>query len=363
MAYHATTGIALNTADFLVKLKTYLEGTAGWTTVDDRVTTGATTQDTVISSVGESGNENIILHIRRNNANGITVTSVLSWNAGTHVAQKEVGSTSATAGTGTYIPTDDNNYFQYWIFTSLDRIIVVTRVGYMAGFSAMLYAGIYNRQRAATFRTTTGAITAGTAVVVAFADTTIFAVGRRYALADTTNYEFPKVTAINPGVSVTLDIVQNSYVTGARLGEDVRPTIISPSPTAAGVNLLGSGQATWWGQALPFDGGLGLMTTGGVILRRMDPTMVERTTTEFGDGGPDGGGSGSANLWPFFVSSEADFDGALLGTLMETFQVSRRAALTGDTITIGGSTYTVINGAAMVTATGDTAFAVAVRTT
>lgn len=346
MAYSFSEGVALNTGDLLVKLRNYVQNTVGWTIVQDTVTTGANGQYFTVSSVGEGGQEKIVLRFHRQAVNVITVYSYLSWAAG--VGQKQAGSTSATAGTGTYIQADDNGYIQYWFFGSLDRIVALTRAGMRAGLTDTMYAGLYQRQRAATFRTTGGALAAGNNVVIALADTSIFSVGKRYMIADDTNFENPVVTNIVNNVSITVDTLQFPYVTGARIGEDVRPTLVLTQTTGFGL-----GVGNHYLQAPPLRGGL--LTQGGFVMRTVDQAMIERTS-------PDGEvGSLLFNLWPIYVCDESHLGGAVLGQMIETFITAREGIATDDDVVIGGATYRVVTTAPPITATSTAAIAAAIR--
>jgi hypothetical protein len=354
MAHVYQQGLAKNTADLLIKLRDFMSTTAGWTLVQDTVTTGATGQYFVVSSTGESGNEKIVLRFHRQAANAINVYSYLSWSAGN--GRVLAGSTSITSGTGTYLQTDDNQVFPYWWFASKDRVVGLTRAGHRAGVSDTFYAGIYSRAKAAAFATTVNAEAAGANVVVEVNTTAPFQVGSRYVIADDNGFEYPKVTAIAAGVSITVDLLQNSYLAGARIGEDVRPTIVLASTTGLGV-----GSGSHWHQAPPDRGGLAValgasqILAGAIVVRGSDVSLIEQTSPE---GLPDV--AKRYWLWPFHVADSTQ-QGGYLGQLAEVFQTSR--ALSDDsTITLAdGRVYHFLSTASPVTGSGSTALGLAVR--
>lgn len=362
MAYYTTQGVAQNTADFCKKLYTALVTGGGWTVVQDASfsTGGAVSTNTylVLSSAGESGNDNNVIMLQRSNSNFLNTLGCLSYTSGGPPGTRKgmAGSLSTTFGTGTGVTADDGGAFYYWIFSSLDRVVIFTSTPSRLGVLDAAYLGSYTRARSTQVATCSNAPAAGTSVLFNTANTAYFTVGKRYTICDASNFESPKVTAINAGVSVTLDVLNNSYVSGARLGEDPRPMIVT-----VGSSTMGWGSANWMVAPPMRQSASPTGTTTGIaaaefFVDTITPAFLERTGDFAGtDGGPDGGGgltaSGLVNLWPLFVYDASLLVGGYLGTLTEVFLVPRAAAVTDDTITVGGSTYHFINTAAGNTAT------------
>lgn len=364
MAYQMSEGLAQNSADFIKKLRDFVITTTGWTSVQDTVlTTGASASYFAASSTGESGQDSNVIRFIRQNANGVTGLGYLSWAAGS--GKVLAGSTATTAASGTYVTTDDNSPFWYWMFGSLDRIIVITQTGSRLGLSDAMYVGSYTRARSTQVATCTNAPAAGTSVTFSTTNTAFFTVGKRYTIADANNFESPKVTAISAGVSVTLDILNNSYAIGARLGEDPRPLLVTTQGSGLGLALGNWCVAPPMRASLAIAANTAALVQGEFVVRTVDQLLIERVGVP--DGGPDGGGGLTANglidMWPLFLADESMFSGGNLGTLTECFVVPRVGVATDDTLTVGSSVYQVVQTAEANTATGPTAIALAVRKT
>ena len=374
MAYQYTTGIAQNTADFCKKLYTFAVTTTGWTTIQDSSfsTGGANSVNTylTISSTGESGNDSNVIQFQRGNANFLNTLGMLSYTTGGPPGTRRAmaGSLSTTFGTGTGVTADDEGAFYYWLFGSLDRFIIFTATPSRIGVMDAAYVGSYTRTRSTNVATCSNTPAAGTSVLFNTANTAFFTVGKRYTIADASNFESPKVTAINAGVSVTLDVLNNSYVSGARLGEDPRPLLVT-----VGSSTMGWTSSNWLvapplRQTLASPTGSTTGTAAGeFVVDSISSTMLERSADYAGqDGGPDGGGgsiNGLTNMWPLYVYDGSTFGGGIMGTMTEVYLVSSNAGVTDDTFSASGNTYHYINTASGITAvaggiSGAAAFAV-----
>lgn len=324
MAHQFATGIATDSGDLLVKLRDFVVTTTGWTSLQDTVTTGATSQYFSVRSLGESGNERTVLRFFRTTANTISVLGYLNWASG--VGTQQIGSTSGTAGTGTFILTDDDDFVKYWFFGSLDRVVVITRTTVRAA-SSTVYAGLYTRARSSTVVTCTNTPAAGTNVVINVASTAWATVGNYYTIVDDNNFEWFKVTALSTNVSVTAEKLFSSYASGSRLGEDPRPCVV-----LAETQNLGLYNANHYMQAPAW--------------RRVPMTQGFVRTVPLAEGGYerlmlDAGVNNKALLWPIGVYDEAILSSGYCGQLVESFVVAQEGVATDDTITVGGSTYRV----------------------
>jgi len=326
MAYQVSTGVAADLGDLLVKLRDFVVTTTGWTSLQDTVTTGANGQYFSVRSLGESGNERIVLRFFRTTADVITALGYLNWASGSGTQQ--IGSTSGTEGTGTFIRGDDDDFIKYWFFGSLDRIIVVTR-GSRSVLLGTLYAGLYTRARASATRACTNSPAAGTSVVINIADTSPFTVNRFYSIQDDNSFEWFKVTAINTNVSITAEKLFNTYSSTAnpRIGEDPRATIITPGTGNFGLfNVNHYLQVPAW-RRVP-------MTQGLVIVTPVE-VMYERI-------GLDAGVGDKSNLWPLIIADIGHLSSGYVGQFLECFYLSQEGVGTDDTITIGSAVYRVI---------------------
>jgi len=330
MAYQYQTGIAKNSKDLMVKLRDFIITTTGWTSVQDTVTDGSAGQYIAASSTGESGNDkNVIRCLVQSTF--LSMHGWLSWSAGT--------GKSLAGLTASGMNMDANNYVKYWFFGSLDRVVVFVSAPSQL-FIQGGYLGSYTRLRSANRAVTANAESAGTSVVVEVNNTTYFTVGQRYVIADDNGYEYPKVTAISAGVSVTMDVLQNSYAAGAWVGEDPRPLIASIGTTApifnADTNGIQPVAAPGTG-GIPVTAGGGQSGAGGFAIRGVDTNLIERVGVE---GMLDV--AAPIDMFPMYYACEYPLSAGVLGTLTEVYQIPRVGLATDDTITVGGSTYHVI---------------------
>lgn len=226
MAYHSTSGIADNTTDFFSKFRSFIVSTVGWTVLAEDL--GATNPFLYISSTGESGKETIYLLFDKftSTADKVCVRNALWWNPGTSTPIQPAGGVSYN-----YIATNDTTTFPYWIYADLDHIVFVTRIG--TSYNAY-YFGTIKRYWSSNMAITQADVSAGTNVVVQVDDASYFKAGLYYQIINRDKFERMQVTAIDTGASpntITIASLANSYLAGARVGEDVIPVMISRSDT------------------------------------------------------------------------------------------------------------------------------------
>ncbi len=227
MAYHSTSGIANNTADFFSRLKSFLVDTVGWTVLSSDL--GAANPFLYIDSAGESGKETINLLFDKFTANAdkICVRTALWWNPDTLSAVLPAGTTNYN-----YISTKDSATFLYWMYADLDHIVVVTRAS--TAYNAY-YFGIAKRYWSANMALTQADTSAGANVVVPVDDASYFKTGLYYQIINHDKFERMQVTAVDTVATpntITVASLANAYAAGARVGEDVVPVVISRGDTS-----------------------------------------------------------------------------------------------------------------------------------
>jgi len=227
MAYHSTSGIADNTADFFSEFRSFVVSTVGWTDLAEDL--GAANPFLYINSAGESGKETINLLFDKFTANAdkICVRMALWWNPGTSTPILPAGTTGYN-----YIATKDAATFPYWIFGDLDHIVVVVRIGTdYRGF----YFGIPKRYWSSNMAITQADVSAGSDVVVPVDDASYFTPGLYYQIINQDKFERMQITAVDTVATpntITIASLANAYVSGARVGEDVIPVTMSRGDTA-----------------------------------------------------------------------------------------------------------------------------------
>jgi len=244
MAYRSTSGIADNTADFFSKFRSFIVSTAGWTVLQEDL--GAANPFLYISSTGESGKETIYLLFDKYaaTADKVCVRQALWWNPGTQAAVLPAGSTGYN-----YVATKDAATFPYWIYADLDHIVVVVRIG--TSYQAF-YFGIVKRYWSANMAITQADINAGSSVVVPVDNASYFKAGLYYQIINRDKFERMQVTSIDTvstPQTITVATLANSYPSGARVGEDVAPVMISRSDTAL-TQLHTASRYTGWNTSL-----------------------------------------------------------------------------------------------------------------
>lgn len=313
MAYFSTTGTATDTAALYAALKTFLTTTAGWTLHDD---VSATEPYFVAYSPGESGNERIYLrYLDSSTAGRISVSAWQYWNATTHAGVNGAYNTAFPT-----IVSSDSGSFVYWFFCDLDHVVVVTKI---SAVYAMQYAGIPDRFWSSSIATASGAISAGSDVVVQVDDASAVTVGKKAVIVDNANIELATVSARDTSSTpntITFATVAKSYTSGAQIGEDPRPTLVAQNSSLAGYAVNGSNGWT--------------ATTGQNI-------VVDRPAwISYGD--PDTR-QGLTTLAAFVVYHSAVGNEEIRGTLKKVYATGGGNLSSEDTLTVGSDTYRAFN--------------------
>ncbi len=227
MAYHSTSGIANNTADFFARFRSFIVSTVGWSVLAEDL--GAANPYLYISSSGENGRETVYLLFDKfvSTADKIGVRQALWWNPGTSSAVQPAGATAYN-----FVATRDSTTFPYWIYADLDHIVFVTRI--VTTYNAY-YFGTVKRYWSSNMALTQADVSAGTNVVISVDNASYFKTGQYYQIINRDKYERMQITAIDTGASpntITIASLVNAYAVGARVGEDVAPVMISRSDTA-----------------------------------------------------------------------------------------------------------------------------------
>lgn len=150
------------------------------------------------------------IKIHWDTANYINYRAHYFWNATTHVG---VGVSSAVG----QLTTSESGFY-LWIYGNKDLVIVGTKVSttyYFAGFGHLP-----KRWWTSCLATTQNAETSGSSVVVEVNNTTNFRVNCYYQIVGAAGEgrDRLQVTAINPGVSVTIASLPRNYGAGALIG-------------------------------------------------------------------------------------------------------------------------------------------------
>jgi len=201
---------ANNENDLLNKLYDFLTITLGWTNHDDQ-----RPNYFVVTSNGEDGKAKLCMKFTKGSGQ-ISVYQYLSWDNISHTGQKQSGSISYT-----YIKSSSSPHY-YWFYGDKDHILVVTKVYYYYAFYGGLYDTIYNKDYAVT----QASINSGDNVSVNVDDPSCLSEGEHYLIMDDNNCERAMISSIS-GTLVTFEHLNNSYESGARVGEDPMPNIIS----------------------------------------------------------------------------------------------------------------------------------------
>jgi hypothetical protein len=315
MANHSSYGTASNTADMLTKLKNFLTTTCRWTLWDDGM--GQAQPYFVVFSAGESGHEDIYLQfIDDASADRIAVRGGLYWDAATHTLIKPVYSASTT------IVTSDASSFTYWMFGSLDRIAVVTRIG---SNYYVHYSGLIKRFWSDRIAITQQAALAGSNVVVPVNDASVLSPGKYYYIKDNANIARIQVTAtdaVSSPNTVTVASLATGYAAGAKIGED-------PQPVAVGYMNMG--------QCLLLNRSDGYASQSGHVAYVRDFSSYQIQASD-----PDARYQMVA-MFPVFVTSESSGVDELRGELIDLFSIGPGAGVSEDVIDLGTSTYKMFN--------------------
>lgn len=227
MAYHSTSGMANNTADFFSRFRSFIISTVGWSALAEDL--GTVNPYLYISSSGENGRETVYLLFDKFTANAdrICVRQALWWNPGASSAVQPAGSTYYN-----FVATKDSTTFPYWIYADLDHIVFVTRIG--TAYNAY-YFGTLKRYWSSNMALTQADVSAGSNIVVPVDNASYFKAGQYYQIINQDKFERMQITAIDTGASPNTIIIAslvNAYAVGARVGEDVAPVMISRGDTA-----------------------------------------------------------------------------------------------------------------------------------
>jgi len=244
LAYHSTSGIANNTADFFSRFRSFIIGTVGWSVLAEDL--GVANPYLYLSSSGENGKETVYLLFDKFTANAdkICVRQALWWNPGTSTPVLPAGSTGYN-----YVATKDSVTFPYWIYADLDHIVFVTRIG--TTYNAY-YFGTVKRYWSSNMALTQADVSAGSSVVVPVDDASYFKTGQYYQIINRDKFERMQITAADTGATpntITVASLANAYVAGARVGEDVAPVVMSRSDTAL-VQMHTASRYTGWNASL-----------------------------------------------------------------------------------------------------------------
>jgi hypothetical protein len=317
MAYHSTSGLANNSADFLVKLKDYLVGTVGWTLRDDR--SADTEPSYVLYSNGESGSEDIYLRFQNDStADRIAVKAYLYWNDTTHVGVKEAFNTS-----NTYIKTTDAASFLYWIYADRDHAFIVTKL--VATYYAH-YCGLPKRFWSGAVAISQTAVAAGSVVTIQVNDASIFKLGGYYVIKDNANIERVQITAIDivstPNTITVVNLV-NAYASGAKIGEDPQPVIIGHYQSPG--TFYSTNKFDGWASATGQTGSCAAAMAGFQTATNPDVRM------------------GLITIFPWLVAHTTAAYKELRGELIEVYAHGGAVMDSEDVLELGGATYKLFN--------------------
>lgn len=299
----------------LAKLKAFLITVCGWTLWDDGM--GQAQPYFVAFSAAESGQEDIYLQfIDDASADRIAVRGALYWDAATHTAIKPVYSVSTT------IVTSDAGSFTYWMFGSLDRVAVATRIG---SNYYVHYSGLIKRFWSDRAAVTQQAASTGSDVVVPVNDASVLSPGKYYYIKDNANIARVRVSATNvvsnPN-TITIASLATGYAAGAKIGED-------PQPVAIGYMNMGS--------CLLLNRSDGYASQSGHVAYVRDFSSYQVQATD-----PDARYQMVA-MFPMFVTSESSGVEELRGELIDFYSIGPGAGVSEDVIDLGTSTYKMFN--------------------
>jgi hypothetical protein len=218
--------------------------------------------------------------------------------------------------------TSDSAPFNYWFYGSLDRVLIVTRLG--ANYFAH-YSGLIKRFWSDAIATTQGDVNSGSNVVVSVGDASILTPGKYYIIKDNANIARVQVTATDIESTpnrVTIASLVTGYSTGAKIGEDPQPVIVGCT-NLPGCWLLNrhDGYTSLSGHPAYARDFSGYQT--GIS----DPDCRYRMVAMF----------------PMFVTSEPSGYDELRGELIDVYSIGPGAGASEDVIDLGTSTYKMFN--------------------
>ncbi|RLC34568.1 hypothetical protein DRH14_02670 [Candidatus Shapirobacteria bacterium] len=215
MSYHTVLkGSANDELDLLDKLHDFLVDTVGWTDHDDQRSGSGYF---VATSTGEDTKQKICIKFTRNaGSHRIDVRQYLSWDNVNHTGKKQSGDNYS------YIYSSGSAH-NYWFYGDKDHVVVITLVG-----SAYYcwYGGSYDTVYNSDYATTQSSISAGDNVSVQVDTADPLEEGEYYLIMDDENCERAQISSISD-TTITFTHLNNSYSSGARVGEDPMPNFIS----------------------------------------------------------------------------------------------------------------------------------------
>ena len=301
-----------NESDLLDKLYDFLVNTLSWTSHDDQ---RSTNNYFVVTSTGEDGKAKLCMKFTKGSSK-IDVRQYLSWDSTNHTGKKESG------GPYSYISSSSSEHTA-WFYGDKDHIVVITKV---SGNYYCFYGGLYDTLYNKDYATTQASVSSGDNVSVNVDDASILEANEYYLIMDDDNCERAKITNIS-GNTITFEHLNNSYASGARVGEDPMPNIVSK------YNLGGAVGSSIY-QQFYYDGTVGTNYYAATY-QAMDPS-VESCIND----------AKRYNRRYFFpialVNTNATYK-ELFGYLkyVFTFDKTEQSILPEDNITYGGKTYDV----------------------
>lgn len=320
MAYCSTSGLADNTMHFLTIIKNFLVTTGGWTLVMDNTGGSPSTPTVALKSNGENGKEDVYISFNRPNpANAKLVACVHNYHDGIS-APVTIGNYSYT-----YVGAVDGGTFLYWIFSSLDRVVLVTKIG--TSYNP-IYAGLYKRFWSDKYAVTLAPVMQGTNPVIPVDDASIFAPDTRYILRDNTGFEKALISAIDVNANpdtITIASLTRAFGTGAKIGEDPQPLCVSQSNALSYFSTLYRCDGTVptdLGSAYGAGGKCEAWNTG------VGASQMEKRYSK-------------ATLWPIMFSQRDTTLQDIKGELIETYSISSDIGASEDIIQMGSVTYKI----------------------
>ena len=247
MAFQFDNGAIADRDALVTKLKDVLV-LAGWTLHDDQFVGSG--YYVLYNNGGVEGLVPFYVQLQT-----YSTDKVKFWGWYTHPGGGAAGANQIGTGSNSTVLTSDIASHSYWISATLHGFVISTQVGVTVYASE---CGLYypylgtGSDGSLKIQPTNGAATAGGSAVIPMANTSFFAVGQKVFIREGATLEKITIDAINPNVSITANLLANSYGSGAFVGRDPVPFMIAPilSSTAllavisTGVPSFGLGGAT-----------------------------------------------------------------------------------------------------------------------
>lgn len=272
MALHSKMGQATTRTELFTLLIDFLVNTAGWTLHDQGTLDGRDFR--VFHSTGESGNENIYLRYGPySSTDSLEVRAYGYWNPATHSGVRE----AFTSGSSKIVIQEGGGTTSYWFYADLDRVFIITKV--WSTYYGQ-YSGTIRRFWDDRIARLSAAVSAGSSVLVEVDDASIFTANRDYLIVDNAHIEKVTVldvdTASTPN-SVLIETMLNGYASGAMLGEDPQPVVLTAN-NAPG-SLVSVSKHTGWSSNTGQPGTCG--AAHGGLASHTDPESRYGTTLLF----------------------------------------------------------------------------------